>query len=145
MICILGRHRRRMSAVHPEPGVGAGPPPVGPAVLDAQAIARLRELDPHGTQGIVPRVLRAYENALLRQLEEFDAARAADDAERVSRLAHTLKSSSASVGAHRLSRLCAEAERALRTQQPNGLGPQLEELIHEARQVLAAVRAMLQT
>ena len=115
----------------------------GAPVLDPAAIGRLRELDPQGKQGIVQRVLRAYEQALLRQIDEFAAARAADDSDHVSRLAHTLKSSSASVGAQRLSRLCAEVEWAVRTQRPAALGAELEALIHEARRALAAVRAML--
>jgi histidine phosphotransfer protein HptB len=112
-------------------------------LLDSAAIERLRELDPSGSQGIVQRVLRAYENALLRQLDELAVAEAAREWERVSRIAHTLKSSSASVGALSLSRRCAEVERLLRVQPGEPLGPRLEELIHEARQVLVAVRAML--
>jgi histidine phosphotransfer protein HptB len=140
MNCNSGRHVLRMAAPL-EPGhggEGAGAP-----VLDLHALDRLRDLDPQGTQGVLPRVLRAYEQSLLRHGDDLRAAMAAGDTERVSRIAHTLKSSSASVGALRLSRLCAELERAMRTEPLAALQPQVEALIHEAQQVLAAVRAIL--
>lgn len=140
MNCKTGRHVLRMPASQGSGGSGGGG---AMPVLDPQALDRLRELDPHGTQGIMPRVLRAYEQALLRQIDEFQAAQAGGDADRVSRIAHTLKSASASVGALGLSRLCAELERAVRTQPLPALGPQVEALVHEAQQVLAAVRAIL--
>jgi len=143
MIRLPGPRRPRSAAAPASggaPGAAAAPPA---AVLDPRAIERLHELDPTGSQGVVERVLRAYQNALARQIDEIDAARGADDSERLSRLAHTLKSSSASVGAVRLSQLCAGVERALRTQPPAALGAEVEALIHEARQVAAAVRAIL--
>lgn len=143
MIRLSGPRRPRMPAAPAAGGAPGTAPPVPASTLDARAIERLHELDPSGTQGVVERVLRAYHNALTRQIEEIEAARDAGEADRLSRLAHTLKSSSASVGALRLSQLCAGVERALRTQPPAALRPELEALIHEARQVLAAVRAIL--
>lgn len=113
------------------------------ALLDTAAVDRLHELDPQGSQGLVPRVLRAYEGALVRHLEELGSARDGVAWERVSRIAHTLKSSSASIGALGLSRRCAEVEGVLRAGPPPQPWPALDELIGEARQVLAAVRAML--
>ena len=92
---------------------------------------------------LVPRVMRAYEAALVRHIEELAGARDAVAWDRVSRIAHTLKSSSASVGALGLSRRCAEVEGVLRAGPPPQPWPALDELIGEARQVLAAVRAML--
>ena len=110
-------------------------------VLDPDAIERLRQLDPGGSQGMLERVLRAYESSLARQLEEIDAAREAHD--RLLRSTHTLKSSSAAVGALDFSRLCAEVERQLRQERMPPTPAQLEALIHEGRRVLAAVGAML--
>lgn len=115
----------------------------GAALLDAAAVDRLRELDPQGSQGLVPRVMRAYEAALVRHIEELAGARDAVAWDRVSRIAHTLKSSSASVGALGLSRRCGEVESVLRAGPPPQPWPALDELIDEAQQVLAAVRAML--
>lgn len=132
----------------------AGPtstPPVGPIAepagaagrLDPVAVERLRQLDPTGAAGVVGRVLRAYEISLTRQLDDLADARADHQLERIARLAHTLKSSSASVGAMRLSLLCAEIERAVRQQQDVSLDAQLGALVHEAQAVRETVRAML--
>lgn len=110
-------------------------------VLDPDAIERLRQLDPGGSQGMLERVLRAYESSLTRQLAEIEGARDAQD--RLLRAAHTLKSSSAAVGALEFSRLCAEVEHQLRQDRIMPTPARLEALIHEGRRVLAAVGAML--
>jgi len=111
--------------------------------LDAGTIQKLRELDPGGTQDVLGRVFRAYDQSLSRQLAEMRQALAQGEQERLMRLAHTLKSSSASVGALVLSRHCAELERAARSTQALPEAAQVEALIHEGQAVLAAVRAML--
>jgi len=110
------------------------------AVLDAQALARLQELDPSGTTGLVARVLATYAQSLQRQLGVLQAARQDHDLSGQRHVAHTLKSSSASVGALKLSALCAEVERQLRDSVPDGLEAQLDELAAEGQRVLAALR-----
>lgn len=109
-------------------------------VLDAQALARLQELDPSGTSGLVARVLSTYAQSLQRQLGVLQTARQDHDLSGQRHVAHTLKSSSASVGALKLSALCAEVERQLRDGVPDGLEAQLDELVAEAQHVLAALR-----
>lgn len=111
------------------------------AVLDAQALGRLRELDPTGRNGLVVRVLTTYVSSLSKLLDQFEAARAAADAGGLRHVAHTLKSSSASVGALQLSALCADAERSLRDGPQDGLEPQLDALAAEARRVHALLEA----
>jgi HPt (histidine-containing phosphotransfer) domain-containing protein len=86
--------------------------PQGP-VLDESALARLAELDPSGNAGLVPRVLRTYVASLQRLLPQGSAALAANDAVALRYVAHTLKSSSASVGAARLAAVCLALERRL--------------------------------
>ena len=93
-----------MSSVAPDPSAPG-------TMLDEAALARLRELDPDGRHGVVGRVLGAYEAALVRHLEQMRATRAAPNSELVCALAHTLKSSSASVGAAALARACALTRR----------------------------------
>lgn len=110
-------------------------------VLDPDAIERLRQLDPSGTQGMVERVLRAYLGSLQSHLDQIDAA--PDDQQLLVRTAHTLKSSSAAVGAMDFSRRCAEVEHQIRQQQTLPSPSQLQALIQEGRRVLAAVEAML--
>lgn len=82
-------------------------------VLDEAALARLGELDPGGQAGLVPRVLRTYLTSLQRLLPQASAALQAGDASALRYVAHTLKSSSASVGAQRLAAACLALERQL--------------------------------
>jgi HPt (histidine-containing phosphotransfer) domain-containing protein len=112
-----------------------------PSVLDPAALARLQELDPGGQAGLVQRVLTTYVNSLDKLLAQWAAARTAGDAAALRHVAHTLKSSSASVGALTLSGLCAEVERALREGETAGLEARLEALTAEAMRILGALRA----
>jgi histidine phosphotransfer protein HptB len=124
----------------PEPPSGRTPSPPG---LDEIALGRLRELDPDGRHGVLRRVFSAFETSLLRMLVQLNAELENGDAGVVSSVAHTLKSSSASVGALQLSAACAEVERRLREQQPGDLQADVEKLLKEGESALAAVRAML--
>lgn len=83
-------------------------------VLDPVALARLAELDPSGQSRLVERVLNAFQNSAARLLPQLDAAGASGDRAGVRLVAHTLKSSSASVGAMQLSHLCAHIENQIR-------------------------------
>jgi|APDOM4702015118_1054815.scaffolds.fasta_scaffold22707_2 HPt (histidine-containing phosphotransfer) domain-containing protein len=118
-----------------------GAAPVWGAVLDAAALARLAELDPKGKAGLVARVVTTYTQSLGKLLEQLTVARTAGDANALRHVAHTLKSSSASVGALQLSGLCADIERKVRDRQTDGLDAQLEEMLREGARVLAALRA----
>ena len=83
-------------------------------VLDAACMAELRALDPDGKAQLVKRVLATYQASLAKLVEQLRVARADSAWDQVSRVAHTLKSSSASIGALALSALCADIERLLR-------------------------------
>mgnify|MGYP000975317990 FL=1 len=114
-----------------------------PPSLDPAALDKLRELDPTGKQQVVQRVLNAYEQSLERMLGELRAARPVRNLDTIARIAHTLKSSSASVGALALSRRCAEAEKVLRSADEGRWDAELDSLLHEGDRALVAVRAML--
>ncbi len=107
------------------------------ASLDPDALERLRALDPGGASRLVERVLGAYRASLQRLLPQMRDGRHAGDVAAVRHAAHTLKSSSASVGALRLSKMCAELEGALR-QEPrlDGLGREIDELLAEGERLL---------
>lgn len=111
--------------------------------LDPQAIERLRELDPLGQTGVLRRVLEAYHGSLARHVGDITQAAAAGDLDRMARAAHTLKSSSASVGAAALSQHCVVVEHEARGQRQLPAAARLEALVHEAGRVRAAVEAML--
>ncbi len=92
----------------PEPSIS---PPTSVAVaadllpaLDPASVQRLRELDPGGAHGLLERVLDTFVESLVRHVDELRAARAGADRAGMRHVAHTLKSSAASVGALELSR-----------------------------------------
>ena len=114
--------------------------------LDAGALARLRELDPDGRHGVLARVMAAFQTSLTRMLAQLNAQLgdgATCDPALVASVAHTLKSSSASVGALSLARACAEVERDVRAGGLTALEPQVRRLIGECEAALSAVTAML--
>jgi HPt (histidine-containing phosphotransfer) domain-containing protein len=132
------------------------PPP--PLVLDAAALDGLRAIDPHGGDGVLTRVLSAFERSLAAMLVELQLL--ADDAsvgrsaisdtsEAVFRIAHTLKAPAISCGAPALARLSREVEQRHRPgASPSGptsdeLRADVTRLTAEGEAVLAAVRAML--
>jgi HPt (histidine-containing phosphotransfer) domain-containing protein len=114
--------------------------------LDEAALARLRDLDPEGRHGVVVRVLGAYESSLERQIAQLrvqeQAAVSPARTQAVAALAHTMKSSSASVGALLLARTCESLERRLR----DGAAAQthdVAELIALGESALVAARTIL--
>jgi HPt (histidine-containing phosphotransfer) domain-containing protein len=107
------------------------------AALDADAVQRLRQLDPTGAAGLLPRVLKAFEGSLQRLLVDLQQARAEGDWSKVRHVTHTLKSSSASVGALALSHSCAEIEARIRQEQVDGLAPLLDGMVTESERLLA--------
>jgi two-component system, sensor histidine kinase and response regulator len=119
------------------------PPPAAAAVLDEASLQRLHELDPDGANQVVQRVLRAFESSLQRLLPQSMQALAQGDHEAVRHVVHTLKSSSASVGALELSRRCGDIENRLRALQSRDLDTLMAGLNTEGQRVLAAVRAVL--
>jgi HPt (histidine-containing phosphotransfer) domain-containing protein len=135
----MNRHiRHRLRQAEPAAGHGAPPP-----VLDPATFERLRQLDPDGSRGFVGQVLRTYAASLERYLEAIAAARAAGELRPVGETAHTLKSSSAAVGALTFAACCAEVERLARAGDAAALGAPLDALLDEAARVRTAVRAML--
>ncbi len=130
-------------ADHP-PTVMSSPTPARPRpTLDAEAVARLRELDPDGRHRVVMRVLTAFESSLTRMLVQLAAERQDGDADAVSNIAHTLKSSSASVGALELAQACGDVERRLRAGEGGNLTADIELLLMAGESALVAVGAML--
>ena len=113
------------------------------AVLDAQALAGLTMLDPTGANKLLQRVLSTYQASLGRMLLQMQQARERADHAAVRLAAHTLKSSSASIGALDLSRLCAAAEQAVREGQLDAVPAIVDQLQAEARRVECAVQVLL--
>jgi histidine phosphotransfer protein HptB len=119
------------------------PVQAGPAVLDADALANLSQLDPTGANRLMRRVFTTYRSSMTRLLSQLAQARAQPDPAGQRLVAHTLKSSSASVGALVLSQLCGEAEKALREGRLDVVPALLDQLVAEAARVDAAVLQLL--
>lgn len=113
-------------------------------VLDAGCMAELRALDPDGKAQLVKRVLATYQASLAKLVEQLRVARVDGAWDQVSRVAHTLKSSSASIGALALAGLCAEIERLLRAGDSASATALLDQFDAEVRCVDAAVGQTLQ-
>jgi HPt (histidine-containing phosphotransfer) domain-containing protein len=76
-------------------------------------------------------------------LRRMQAAAAAGDAAELRRVAHSMKSSSANVGAERLSRLCKALETIGGSGRIDGSLPLLEEASGELQRVVAALGSEL--
>lgn len=115
------------------------------ALLDPEAIRRLRELDPSGGNKLLERVVAAYSSSLDRLLPDLARARALPqpDLTAIRHVTHTLKSSSASLGAMALSRRCADIEALVRDGGTEGLSDQLDAMLQDIQQVRAALAALL--
>ena len=111
-------------------------------MLDEAALQRLRDLDPGGQNRLLERVLCAFESSILRLGPQLAEARQRNDMAAVRHVAHTLKSSSASIGALDLSRLCAEIETAVRQEALEGLAALLDDMDRKLAVVLQAVQPL---
>lgn len=89
-------------------GAGAEPPPAR-SVIDPAALDRIRAVGTAGNARLLERIIRLFLQDAPRQLDTLHTALENDDADAVVRAAHSLKSSSANVGATEL----AEASREL--------------------------------
>ena len=121
----------------------AHPPIACAAELDAASLQRLHELDPDGSNHVVQRVLQAFDASLQRLLPQGEEAFAQSDRDALRHVVHTLKSSSASIGALELSRRCGDIENRLRDFGVDGLAPLWEGFQQEGQRVLVAVQRLL--
>ena len=88
----------------------AAPIPEGPAI-DRASLDQINDLDPNQNGELLNNIIDTYcENAEVLILELMEAARG-NDLDTAVRAAHSLKSSSANVGAQRLAALCRSMER----------------------------------
>ncbi len=93
--------------------------------VDPRALEKIAALRPDQSAALIDKVIRLFLDTLEDTLEQFPEALRQSKADKLKNLAHTLKSSSANVGAHQLSALCRQLEEAISAESP----PQLLELI----------------
>lgn len=120
------------------------PSAAGESALDAQALAGLRALDPSGESRLIERVVRAFESSSDQLLPQLRDALGSGDGATIRHVAHTLKSSSASVGALTLSRLCAEIEGMMREGRKDGIDTRVALVHAEVEGTRRALRRLLE-
>ncbi len=113
---VLSRWLRTENAPAP---ANPGPDPAPVANLDTPARAasvnqkfleQLRDLDPSGGMGLARQIMQVYLDSTGQLVDQAEQAIVADDAETLRFAAHSLKSSSANVGAETLSGLFMQLE-----------------------------------
>ena len=126
----------------PETGAAANPPasPIDKNVLDG-----IRALEGDGNRGLLERIINLYLSDAPGLVEGILSAVEKGDMESLLRAAHTLKSSSANVGATGLSDLCRKVEGMARAGEPIASGdPLLWRFEGEHRSVLEALAGVLE-
>ena len=124
--------KQRSPAVSLEPAV---------AVLDESVLAKIRALQQPGAPNLQVKIINLYLQTSATSLEALRAAITGKDSDALYQTAHTLKSSSANVGAMRVAALCKELEQRGRAKQLADVDRLLAEL--EADYLL--VQRVLQT
>jgi two-component system, sensor histidine kinase and response regulator len=84
-------------------------------LLDESALDAIRALDDDGGDSMLQEILAVYIASCPDLLAQMDEGLATGDADKVRMATHTLKSSSANLGAQRLADLCRRAETAARS------------------------------
>jgi HPt (histidine-containing phosphotransfer) domain-containing protein len=83
------------------------------ASLDCTVIDRLRDMERRGASGLLARLVATYMTTAARLIAQADAAALREDTQQMRHAVHTLKSSSANLGASALAQGCAELEEML--------------------------------
>jgi len=128
---------------------GAPPAALDPAVaeamesLDKDTIAYLRSLKRGDGPSVLERAIGVYLDTAPTALEELRRCVAAGDASAVWRIAHSLKSSSASLGAKDLAQQISEMESRARENNLNEAKARLEKLESEFKKVSTALSTTL--
>jgi CheY-like chemotaxis protein/HPt (histidine-containing phosphotransfer) domain-containing protein len=140
-----------LAAMEPEPGVSTPDPSSpetrmrtpDPELFDAQAVQRLCALDPKGENKLLDRLFRTFEASLKRLIPQMVEAHDVQDLATIRLTAHTLKSSCASVGALKLSTLCADLESLIRHGSVEPLDEHIVAVRNEADRVLDSLKHYL--
>lgn len=112
-------------------------------VLDMQAIENLRTLGEEGDDSFVKEILGIYLADVPERLGAIKSARDANDRLLYIRSAHTIKGSSANVGATEVQHLAAELEQRAKSEKLSDLNASLAELESACGRARAAMKEVL--
>ncbi len=110
------------------------------AILDSKALDNIQSLQRPGRPSVLAKVVGLYLKDAPKRLQALREARATNDTEALRRTAHTLKSSSANVGAEGLATLCNDLENLARNNTLDGS----DHLIGEIENIYPAIEEALQ-
>ncbi len=114
----------------------------GGAALNAKALQALRDMVGEDSPDVFAEVINSYLEDAPKQVQEIQVAVKMGDAAAVARAAHTLKPTSATLGAIALAQLCKEIEAMGRAGNISEvLGQKVEQLAAEYEQVKTALQA----
>jgi signal transduction histidine kinase/CheY-like chemotaxis protein len=111
------------------------------AILDRQALGRIRALHRPGGPNLLAKVLGLYSSSSLALTDAIRTAAQSNDAESIRQAAHALKSSSANVGAMAFADLCKEVEVAAAQGKVDQARVLVDGLLAEHKKVLHALDA----
>ena len=119
--------------------------PRGPAAaaLDEQALKQIRALRKPGGPDLLKRIATLYVTNSRVLIDALRAAIIAGDAPAAHQAAHSLKSSSANVGATELTKLCAALEAAAKAGKLGSGWAMLDKIVEEHNRVLLALSAQI--
>ncbi|WP_288378403.1 response regulator, partial [uncultured Massilia sp.] len=112
--------------------------------VNRAALDNIRALSRDGGDALVQKVVAAYMGDTPRHLATLRQAIDGADAGSVRRVAHSLKSASANVGAAHLATLCKELEQLGRAESVTGAGRILTDMEREFQSVRQSLHAMLE-
>ncbi|MFL6710465.1 MAG: response regulator [Massilia sp.] len=113
-------------------------------VINTQALANIRALSADRGPVLVRRVVTAFITDTPRQFPTLQTALAQADATALRKIAHSLKSSSANVGAEALAQLCKALELLGRSNSTEGAASLLADIEHEYQAVRLSLSALLE-
>ncbi len=114
-------------------------PPMIPPTLDPLALDQLRPYKGHEGGSLLGNLIQIYLEQLPGRVEGLRKAHDEGDAQSVFKIAHMLKSTSASLGAYTLQAYCQRLEDAGRRDDLAGIAEWLEPFETEAAKVKAAL------
>jgi signal transduction histidine kinase/CheY-like chemotaxis protein len=137
---VLARHIARDVVEHVPPQA-PGPQTADDGIIDERALADIRALAPG--EAFLKRVLGAYLESAPRLVEEICRDLGSGTTDTMHRAVHTLKSSSANVGAMKLSEICKDIEASVRAGDIESARSKLGRLQKEHEGAVRALRARL--
>jgi CheY-like chemotaxis protein len=110
--------------------------------LDHSAIEAVRQLDPDGQDRLLARLIALYRDDSSQLLADIDNGMKSNDADAVARAAHTLKSSSANLGATSVAAIARQIEHSARSGDIKELAGSISKLRAQRTVALSELEAL---